>query len=639
MIERRLDLLSERARDLLKAGAVLGQVVPLDLWQQVTRADDAESIETLKQGRSLHLLREGTSDTSWLFAHALVRQILYEDLMSLQRRDWHRRAAEALVASPNADPDEVAYHFQQAHDPQAIEWLVRAAERAERAYDWNSAVDRFKLLLAQISGDAKQDRLRGWILVHLARLLRSSDAQQGVRYSEDACRIAEHLGDRVLTTVAMNVRGHLRCFEFDTEQGVRDLVAGTHAGQDLTDNEWRTSYRLQRSVLELCCDEMVPQDLPTTEVARVTSEQVGLLVLWLATGTLRWQEAIDRGGDYASLLATLDEQSLLKYTSSVEGGSWIDTYLGLGNAYAALGRLSEARAAFGTAFTLYRQAGHHVLAACVPDDILTRLHLPYRADYPEERDRLMKTSAELLGAGAGALDRDFTAEYLNTRALYLAGKWAHARAFAEHARDHWRSSAIGFQEAPLGSIAWRQGRREEAWQVINGRYPDGPNTRVARTVPHYAMEVMRLAIDLSLDASDLESAYDWLKTHDRWLEISNGVSGRSDGVLLWARYHLAKGDSHLSHQQCDEALVLANDPRQPLALIAVHRFLGRLDTEAHRFDVAEQHLQESFVLAGACAAPFERALRCLSWRSCDRPNGEPTRQPSSSTRCRPSASH
>ncbi len=51
--------------------------------------------------------------------------------------------------------------------------------------------------------------------------------------------------------------------------------------------------------------------------------------------------------------------------------------------------------------------------------------------------------------------------------------------------------------------------------------------------------------------------------------------------------------------------------RQPLALIAVRRFLGHLDTDEQRFDAAETHLQESLQLAEACQVPFERALTLL----------------------------
>src|SRR6185312_9023959 len=69
----------------------------------------------------------------------------------------------------------------------------------------------------------------------------------------------------------------------------------------------------------------------------------------------------------------------------------------------------------------------------------------------------------------------------------------------------------------------------------------------------------------------------------------------------------------------------ASDPRQPLALIAVHRFLGQLDTEAAQFEAAEEQLGTSLNLADACAAPFERALTLLEIArlrfAMDRPDG------------------
>jgi DNA-binding CsgD family transcriptional regulator len=113
---------------------------------------------------------------------------------------------------------------------------------------------------------------------------------------------------------------------------------------------------------------------------------------------------------------------------------------------------------------------------------------------------------------------------------------------------------------------------------------------------------------LALDARDLPTARAWLEAHDRWLAWSSAVLGRAEGVLLWAKYHHATGDHQLARQQAEQALALASEPRQPLALIATHRFLGQLHTGVRQFDVAEQHLQQSLQLAEACAAPFEQAL-------------------------------
>ena len=547
----------------------------------------------------------------WEFSHALIRETLYEDLVSLQRRSWHRIVAEILATAANADPDQVSYHYQQAQDKRAVEWLIRAAQRAERAYDWHTAVDRFEAVLPLLDGDVQQDRLRGWIFIHLARLLRNIDAERGLNHSEHAYRIAKQSRDRVLSAVALGVRGHLRCFVFNTEVGVQDIAAGVRAGQDLTDTEWLSSYRLQRSVLELCVPDTYVSEQPSVETARITSEPVGLHVLWLANGTLRLHEAVILGEDYAARLATVDEQLLLRHTSSVEGASWSDTYLGLGTAYTELGRPLEARIAFDRAFGLYRQVGHHALAASVLADVLTRVQFHYQTDDLEERDRLVRTATELYGAGVGAMHSDFSGEYLHTRSLYLAGRWVEAQAFGENALVHWHGSATGFQEAPLGILARRKGRPETAWRLIRERYPDGPRTQVAQTVPHYAMETMRLAVDLALDSEDLPTAREWLEAHNCWLDESGAVIGRADESLLWARYyHLSEDITH-AREQAEQALALATNPRQPLALIAVHRFLGRLHTETQQFDQAEQHLQESIALADACQAPFERALTLL----------------------------
>ncbi|MGA7672043.1 MAG: AAA family ATPase, partial [Nitrolancea sp.] len=174
VIGRRLDRLSERSRELLQIGSVIGQSVSLDLWQRVSGADETELVEALQSGRSASLLDEHGGET-WIFDHALIRETLFQEMVSLRRRSIHRTVAEALAAQSNADPDQVAYHYQQASDANALEWLVRAAERAERAYAWQTAADRFESLLPLIETEPSRIELAGWVTGHIARLLRFSD--------------------------------------------------------------------------------------------------------------------------------------------------------------------------------------------------------------------------------------------------------------------------------------------------------------------------------------------------------------------------------------------------------------------------------------------------------------------------------
>jgi DNA-binding NarL/FixJ family response regulator len=47
-------------------------------------------------------------------------------------------------------------------------------------------------------------------------------------------------------------------------------------------------------------------------------------------------------------------------------------------------------------------------------------------------------------------------------------------------------------------------------------------------------------------------------------------------------------------------------------LLAAHRLLGELQTNAHHFSSAREHFDQSLALADACAAPYERALTLLA---------------------------
>jgi tetratricopeptide (TPR) repeat protein len=77
-------------------------------------------------------------------------------------------------------------------------------------------------------------------------------------------------------------------------------------------------------------------------------------------------------------------------------------------------------------------------------------------------------------------------------------------------------------------------------------------------------------------------------------------------------YHRAAGDVALAQDHAAQGLTHASEPRQPLALLAAHRLLGELATEAGRHAEAQDHLDEALALAEACAAPYERALTVLA---------------------------
>jgi DNA-binding NarL/FixJ family response regulator len=59
-------------------------------------------------------------------------------------------------------------------------------------------------------------------------------------------------------------------------------------------------------------------------------------------------------------------------------------------------------------------------------------------------------------------------------------------------------------------------------------------------------------------------------------------------------------------------------------LLAAHRLLGELATDAGEYAAAEEHLDDALLLAEACAVPFERALTLLALAALRAATGKPT---------------
>jgi tetratricopeptide (TPR) repeat protein len=165
----------------------------------------------------------------------------------------------------------------------------------------------------------------------------------------------------------------------------------------------------------------------------------------------------------------------------------------------------------------------------------------------------------------------------------------------------------------VGAMARAQAEADEAWALVREGVPDGLQTEPGTT--HFTvLDLQCLAARLALDGGAHALARQWLEAHDRWLMWAGDEVcwGRADGQLGWAEYYRALGEPVTALRHAEDALTHATEPRQPLVLLAVHRLLGELDTEAGRYEDAEKHLQSSLALADACAAPYERALTLLA---------------------------
>ncbi len=223
IVDDRLTGLGDDIAALLAIASVVGQEVPLAVWEGVTRADDETLLAAAERAEAAHLVTASTRGDSIRFTHALIRDVLYEDVPALRRRRIHQQVAETFAAGPSPDPDAVAFHFQRAGDERAAGWLVRAAERAEDAYALVTAADRYESAFGLLDAQQGDPAERGWLRLLAAALRRHEDIERSCRWTQEAVRLAATAGDPSLVARAKALLGLLATYLGDFSPRWRTL--------------------------------------------------------------------------------------------------------------------------------------------------------------------------------------------------------------------------------------------------------------------------------------------------------------------------------------------------------------------------------------------------------------------------------
>ncbi len=603
VIEGRLERLSDDDRTLMQIAAVIGHVAQVDLWQSVARVTEKQLLALIERGIDAYLLESTGDNATVRFVHALVRKAVHDGIVPVQRRLWHRQIAEHLINLSSYDPDVIARHFQQAVDPRAADWLIRAGDRAQRAYAMQSAAERFEEALRLLEPDDTRGNERGWLLYRVGRLLRYVDLERGIGFMDRAGEVADAVGDPVLAAYVQADRGAMRCMAFQTGRGLAELESGINALDAVSQSH---TERMGDPIAAWVADSLPAEGMrrsdaqPSRASVSVISRR-GTLVLWLAWAG-RNAEALAIGEPYVALTESM---------TTVRDG-YADAMHGLAIAYAATGRPDRAREAFERARAAYGSINHRVMVAVSTVDEWLEVALPYRTDRVEERRRMIEDARSYWRQASGsATNNDWP--YIRTLGSgLLDGTWHEVRESALAIREQGEVFTYSLVGPALGRLARDQGEPELAWKIVHEHLPGGPASEPGAGLFLSDIAQQRLAIDLALDADDLPLASAWLAAHDRWLEWSGDVRGRADVELLRARYHRVAGDSASALQHATLALDYASQPPQPLVLLAAHRYLGQLATEARDYASAEQSLRFALDIADACAAPFERALTLVA---------------------------
>ena len=571
VIERRLHRLSGATLTSLEIAAIIGHEFDFELWSMVTTGEEQALIDTLEEGIDYGVLDETDSAGSYAFRHALFREALYERQIWPRRRARHRRVAEALEERANVAPDIIAHHYEQADDERAAEWLVRAADRAIERWAWIQAVAYASKAVQRLEQATGSERQRALLLDRIGNLLFLQDAERAQAHYEEALAIAERIGDARFAHSMRYRIGACRRWLGEFRAGHAEMLASLQALREMNG------------------------DLP--ESPSFGPSLIGLAGSLVLVGDLEQaKEVIDLGGDLS--------QGHYGYSLAARGGI-----------EAIRGCPDRASALFDKAHAIARTLDNRTALLQTTGWESRFIAVPYATDDLERRDRLYHSMMHYRSVvGLGVVPDDTVQRAIDVLVGGLSPIWGNWSVLREHFERAERLNNVSWAQyimSELGEIAYWQGDLDIAWLQVPNVLPDGPDTEPGNCNFVAALRLQRLAAQMLLQAGESGQAHGWLDAHDRWLGWNGSVLGRAEGKVLWARYHQQRGDLNAAREQAEEALEHASDPRQPLALIAAHRFLGQLDVVERRLDEAVDHLDASLDLAEQCETPFECALTLL----------------------------
>jgi predicted ATPase len=263
LLHARVHALSDDTQSVLRAAAVIGRPAPVTLLA-ATAGMSVEQTETMLRTAIDQHVVEIRRDDAIAFRHPAFGEVVYAELMPVERQRLHRAAAEALEpaegigtgqrssGASDAVSGELARHWFGAGDQaRALDAAVAAGWAAERMYAFSDAYANFTRAVALIEevGAGPYDRVR--LLKHAGQAASLvGDSAEAVRLVEAAVELADDPPARAALLTRLGLihyragRGSL------TEQCLRSalallppdeesvLVARIHAGLALFGAAW-----------------------------------------------------------------------------------------------------------------------------------------------------------------------------------------------------------------------------------------------------------------------------------------------------------------------------------------------------------------------------------------------------------------
>ncbi len=152
VIRRRFRNLSAGCMQVLSASSVIGREFNLNVLERLVDLDADSLLHAMDESLQAQVIGEVDGIPGrYRFAHASIREILYEDLSTVARLNLHCRIGGVIEAQADTAQDEslaeLAYHFFQAAPlgdaRKAVDYAQHAAQAAVRMLAYEEAVEQY----------------------------------------------------------------------------------------------------------------------------------------------------------------------------------------------------------------------------------------------------------------------------------------------------------------------------------------------------------------------------------------------------------------------------------------------------------------------------------------------------------------
>ncbi|MFN8512578.1 MAG: AAA family ATPase [Thermomicrobiales bacterium] len=211
-VQRRLDDLSDNARQLLSLAAVAGRQFDFALLEVLTDHDERTLVRLIKELIAAQLVVEEEED-HFGFRHALTRQAVYSDLLARERRALHRSVAEALERLHADQLDawltDLTHHWAAAGVWERVLGVApRAGRQAQALHVPHAAIEQYTVALdaaQRLDQSPPRDilRARGQVYETLG------DFDAALADYSQVLALAEAAGDRAAELEALGDLGWL----------------------------------------------------------------------------------------------------------------------------------------------------------------------------------------------------------------------------------------------------------------------------------------------------------------------------------------------------------------------------------------------------------------------------------------------